>query len=183
MPYQRSAHVQPRRFEAHPVYLSDVDRPSRTLSSRRHQLHAKTPRSLLLLALLLSSFGASADADALVKSIKSVEAVKKEVKAAIFSQCGTGGCADSEAEDICDFAAALDVKVGYQISKSQAAHGSPKSELPIKAKDLELFQLIYSQCRPSSYQYWNRDRMLHVVYDPTPEVASRVREALTERSK
>jgi hypothetical protein len=37
---------------------------------------------------------------------------------------------------------------------------------------------IWGQCKPTNYQYWNFDRMLHVYYVPSPAIDRRVRKAL-----
>jgi hypothetical protein len=56
--------------------------------------------------------------------------------------------------------------------------GWTEEVLTISEADLDLMKLIFSQCEPTNYQYWNFGSILHVWYNPTPEVDRQVRQAL-----
>lgn len=114
---------------------------------------------------------------AFVDSIKSVAQVKQGIREALTEaeQCGTGHCWNFHASQICDLTAALDVRVGYAIT---GTFENAKRSIQISDADLRLMKLIFSQCKPSNYQYWNYSQLLHVIYDPSPKVAAQVNKLL-----
>jgi hypothetical protein len=116
-----------------------------------------------------------------IKSIRSVEQVKASIRRHLTAECGTGSCVNTTTTEICTLTGALDVRAGNSISS-----GDPKfttrPDIPISRPDLELFQLIWSQCKPTSYQYWNYGTVLHVAYDPEPEIDKTIRRALGIRT-
>ena len=127
-----------------------------------------------------------AETRAYVESIKSVAQVKKEIRAALTENCGTGHCWNSQATQICNAVAALDVKLDYAITGTTFTGPQPEavpsesSGSPMKASkaDLGLMKLIFSQCKPTNYQYWSFGSILHVIYAPTPKVDAEVRKRL-----
>ncbi|MEA5578691.1 hypothetical protein [Anabaena sp. UHCC 0451] len=114
----------------------------------------------------------------LVNSIQSVAQVKRQLKELFtnLNQCGTGGCFNGISTDICELVGALDVKVDGKIVGTMSGAGDTK--LPISASDLKLMKKIFSQCKPTNYQYWNWEYVLHVGYDPTPQIDKEIRAAL-----
>lgn len=111
----------------------------------------------------------------IIDSIKSVEQVKTVIRESLSEECGTGHCWNFHASQICDLTAALDVRVGYAIT---GAYVNAKRSIQISDADLRLMKLIFSQCKPSNYQYWNYSQLLHVIYDPSPKVAAQVNKLL-----
>ncbi len=125
-------------------------------------------------------FCADATADessvrAFVDSIKSVTQVKKEIQDSLTEECGSGHCWNLNATRVCDLTAGLDVKVGYRIT---GTFENSASELHISDSDLKLMKLIFSQCKPTNYQFWSYGRILHVHYDPSPKVKAQVNKLL-----
>ncbi|BAY66965.1 hypothetical protein NIES22_71090 (plasmid) [Calothrix brevissima NIES-22] len=144
-----------------------------------------TSRVLLIgavFALSIQNYAIAQDTSKLVDSIKSVAQVKKELKETFenLDQCGAGSCFNSTSTYICELVGALDVKVNGRIV-GQMSGG--KSELAISASDLKLMKKIFSQCKPTNYQYWNWDYVLHVSYLPSDSVDREVRAALGVRSR
>lgn len=124
---------------------------------------------------------AQTDLQEYVDSFRSVNQVKEEIRQLmeVREQCAVGSCWNSTSTSICEVVAALDVKVNGQIvgQMFSGEEGSP-GEIPISQDDLQLMKLIFSQCQPSNYQYWNWDRMLHVLYSPSPEAEQKIRSIL-----
>jgi hypothetical protein len=114
-----------------------------------------------------------------VNSIESVDQVKGDLKGLLeqSDQCAVGSCFNFTRTAICERVAALDVQVNGQIIGDWTSVGS-EGKLPISRSDLGLMKDIFSQCKPTNYQYWNFERMLHVYYVPTPVIDRRVRKAL-----
>ncbi|HIK13005.1 MAG TPA: hypothetical protein IGS52_22565 [Oscillatoriaceae cyanobacterium M33_DOE_052] len=98
-----------------------------------------------------------------IDSIKSVEQVKQQLRETFkFSDgCGVGSCINGTNTRICETVAALDVQVNGKIIGGMSSLGSDV-KIPISNSDLELMKLIFSQCKPTNYQYWNWPMMLHV---------------------
>lgn len=112
----------------------------------------------------------------LVDSIKSVEQVKDALKRIFeeYDQCYIGSCYEDWQFKIAELVGALDTKVGEISIEGKTA----KSELVISANDLKLFRLIWRNCHPTSYQYWQYDSVLHVSYMPTKEDDKKIRKML-----
>jgi hypothetical protein len=147
----------------------------------------KSSRTFLLfaacgiLASTLAAWGlpalAQQDLQERVNSIESVEQVKQELRQ-LFEwrdQCGTGSCFNSSSTGICETVAALDARVNGQIVGGMI---SDDSGLPISEEDLDLMRLIFEQCKPTNYQYWNWPMMLHVWYVPSEEVDNEIKNRL-----
>jgi len=119
-----------------------------------------TTAFFLFLGCLQAGFAAD---ESWVQHIKSVEQAKNELREAFedLNACGTGGCYDFCATNICELVATLDVRVGYKITGNMT--GVP-DEIPITNNDLKMMQRILSFCKPTNYKYWDHGSMLHVAY-------------------
>lgn len=115
----------------------------------------------------------------LIDSIRSVEQVKQDLRLAFQEreQCKVGSCWNMMSTRICEMVAALDVQVNGQIVGGMTSVGS-EGNIPISAEDLALMKLIFSQCKPTNYQYWNWPMLLHVVYSPSAEIDQEIRRRL-----
>lgn len=140
-------------------------------------------QTLLIAAVALTGMAAPviAQADDLqkqVESIQSVEQVKDEIRQLMKfrDQCNVGSCWNSTSTSICSAVGALDIRVDGKIFSS--ATGWTDEVLPISQTDLNLMKQIFSQCKPSNYQYWNFGQILHVLYNPTPEADQQIRRTL-----
>ncbi len=134
---------------------------------------------LLMMGVLTSSVFAETEHNEFIDSIRSVEQVKEQLRQ-MFQQrdeCKVGSCWNNSSTIICETVAALDVQVNGQIVGGMTSVGSA-GNIPISATDLELMKLIFSQCKPTNYQYWNWPMLLHVVYAPTQEVDQKIRQGL-----
>ncbi|PZV06012.1 MAG: hypothetical protein DCF22_24300 [Leptolyngbya sp.] len=112
-----------------------------------------------------------------VDSIKSVAQVKQQIREAMQNQdkCAVGSCSNSNRTAICEALGALDVQIDGKIVGQMSGAGG---NIPISSSDLELMKLIFSQCKPSNYQYWNFDSVLHVLYSPTQQADVEIRKRL-----
>jgi hypothetical protein len=140
----------------------------------------------LLLAIVLGGLSAQAEQDVSlerqrslqeeIKAIQSVAQVKSQIKNLFTARdnCAVGSCHNSTSTSICNAVGMLDVRVNGQII-NQMKMGDSNS-LPISKADLSLMQQIFSQCKPSNYQYWNWDTVLHVVYSPTCAEDQKIRQ-------
>ena len=133
--------------------------------------------SCVLGVLTISVWADEAAVRAFVNSIKSVAQVKKDIGDALTERCGTGHCWNVNATRVCDLVAALDVKVDYLITGSLQG-AQPQPEIPISEADVKLMKLIFSQCKPTNYQFWSFGRILHVHYAPSEKVDAEVRKRL-----
>ncbi len=135
-------------------------------------------RAILLLPLLHTSI-ALADKSpvrAFVDSLSSVEQVKKEIRDSLSEQCASGHCWNVHTTRICELVAGLDVKVGYRITGAFTNFDSAKhAHMQISAPDLKLMKLIFSQCKPSNYQYWAFNQVLHVQYIPSARIDKEIK--------
>lgn len=113
-----------------------------------------------------------------VESIQSVEQVKDDIRQLMEfrDQCSVGSCWNATSTSICSAVGALDIRVDGKIFSG--ATGWTDEVLPISETDLNLMQLIFSQCKPTNYQYWNFGQILHVLYEPTPETDQQIRSTL-----
>jgi len=87
-----------------------------------------------------------------VDSIRSVDQVKKDIRELIITVdgCAVGSCYNFNSTAICELVGALDVQVNGQIIGGVLG-GSAK--IPISRSDLTLMKDIFSQCKPTNYQY------------------------------
>ncbi len=114
-----------------------------------------------------------------VDSVKSVKQVKKEIALLIqaVDNCAVGSCFNFNSTAICEWVGALDTQVNGQIVGGITSVGS-LGKISISPSDLDLMRDIFSQCKPTNYQYWNFESILHVYYVPKPEIDQKVRQAL-----
>lgn len=143
-------------------------------------------RSLISFGLILASLilGLPAtsqekqDIQQEVASIQSVNQVKNRIKELMtaLEQCGVGSCANYNATAICEQVGMLDIRVDGKIFSGGT--GWTKSVLPITSTDLALMKQIFSQCKPTNYQYWNWDSVLHVWYNPSCATDQPIRKSL-----
>ncbi|AFY75170.1 hypothetical protein Syn7502_03304 [Synechococcus sp. PCC 7502] len=94
------------------------------------------------------------DLQKFVDSIRSVEQVKKNIGKLIVAidNCAVGSCFNFNSTAICELVATLDVQVNGQIVGGMTSVGSA-GKIPISKSDLSLMQDIFSQCKPTNYQY------------------------------
>jgi len=118
-----------------------------------------------------------------VGAIHSVQQVKDGIREALeeVQTCAAGSCYNMISSNICDVVGALDIKLGGKIIDTD--HGGSKPELDISDSDLRLMKLIMAQCKPTHYQYWNFDRVLHLSYSPSAEASHIIDEALGVKKK
>lgn len=119
-----------------------------------------------------------------LRSIRSVNDVKDAVRSAIHAidrECPSGSCVESNSIQICAMTAGLDIRTEFAIT-APGSKGMRGGELPIGQSDVELFRLIWRQCKPTTYQYWNYPMLVHVSYEPDQSSAERIRRALNIRS-
>ena len=136
--------------------------------------------STLAPALLASTLGAYAqdtEVEKFVKSLRSVEQVKELVRDHITAECGTGSCVNNITTEICTLVGALDIRLGNSISSNEPKFFS-QPDFPVSQRDLRTFKQIWSQCKPTTYQYWNYGQVLHVAYDPDPRIDVEIRRGL-----
>ena len=106
--------------------------------------------------------------DDLVQAIKSVEQVKEALGLSIQKreECGIGSCWNYWSQHVCELVGALDLKTNGLIIGDLAMKDFGIKGMPISERDLELMKLIFQQCKPTTYQYWNFESILHVVSLP-----------------
>ncbi|MCT7963541.1 hypothetical protein NG791_22975 [Laspinema sp. D1] len=131
------------------------------------------------IGILIEPAQGQSDLQGLVDSIESVDQVKEDLRQTLEfrDECAVGSCANMAGTSICETVAALDVQVNGQIVGGMTSVGS-EGNIPISSSDLALMKLIFSQCEPTNYQYWNYPMMLHVWYVPSDEVDQQVRQGL-----
>lgn len=130
-----------------------------------------------IIGILIQPAQGQRDLREVVDSIESVEQVKQQLRRTLQSrdECNVGSCWNMRSTAICETVAALDVQVNGQIVGGMTSIGV---NIPISNSDLALMELIFSQCKPTNYQYWNWPLMLHVWYSPSDEVDQQVRRGL-----
>jgi hypothetical protein len=113
-----------------------------------------------------------------IDAIKSVAQVKTTLKQLLETRdtCAVGSCFNSVSTAICNQIGLLDVRVNGQILQSMVS--DKPSGLAISKTDLALMKQMFSQCKPTNYQYWNWDTILHVYYVPSCPIDRQVRKAL-----
>lgn len=152
------------------------------LSDRRFRLGSLG----LLLAILVIGLSAKAEQDlplerqrslqTEINAIQSVAQVKTRIKDlfTVRDKCAVGSCHNYTSTAICNEVGMLDVRVGGKIMNEMKS--SESTALPISETDLSLMQRIFSQCKPSNYQYWNWNTVLHVLYSPTCAEDQKIRQ-------
>ena len=75
--------------------------------------------------------------------------------------CPSGSCDNLFRTTICEQIAAVDIQTGYQISGEMSG---VERKFKLNQSDEALFKKLFSSCRPSSYQFWQFDSLLHVIY-------------------
>jgi hypothetical protein len=135
--------------------------------------------ALPLMAIITPAIAQESDLQQQIDRITSVEQVKEELAELIRSsdQCGVGSCFNASRTAVCNTVAMLDVQVNGQILNDMTSVGNP-GKIAIAPKDLQLMRDIFSQCKPTTYQYWNYNSILHVYYVPTGAIDRSVRQAL-----
>lgn len=131
--------------------------------------------------ILLSIFsitGLTENLEEFVVSIKTVKVAKSELKSAFstLDNCQVGSCANETSTLICDIVGALDVNFDGKIIGEMS--GGETSKNSISANDLHYMKEIFSQCKPTNYQYWNYEKILHVGYRPTNKSDVKIRKYL-----
>lgn len=112
-----------------------------------------------------------------VESIQFVDQVKSRIQELMtaLDQCGrelmTGldqdevvSCLDSNFTAIWEQVGMLDIRVDGKIFSGGT--GWTESVLPITFTDLALMKQIFRQYKPTNYQYWNWNSVLHLWYNP-----------------
>lgn len=119
------------------------------------------------------------DSEKLVDSIRSASQVKSKIRDSLsqIDNCGSGSCVNNNSTEICAYTGALDVSVGSAIS-IPSAQGRNQAKIEISEEDIRLFRLIWAQCKPTTYQFWNYPSMVHVWYEPDAELDKKIRTSL-----
>lgn len=106
------------------------------------------------------------DIGAKIEAIQSVDQVKTQIRELMVARdrCRLGSCHNTTSTAICDQVGMLDIRVDGKIFSRGT--GGTDTVLPIAAADLTLMKRIFSQCKPTNYQYWNWGVVLHVAYSP-----------------
>jgi hypothetical protein len=127
----------------------------------------------LIAPLLLTTFAPVAFADdaeqkELLKSITSVAAAKHAIRESLATaeRAASGAGLNFAYTQVCEIVAALDINTGYAITGTMTG-GKSADTVAISAADRKAMRLIFDQCRPTNYQYWNFDNLLHVTYSPS----------------
>lgn len=112
-----------------------------------------------------------------IEGIQSVEQVKTEIRGLLVArdQCRVGSCHNNTSTSICEQIGMLDIRVDGKIFSGNT--GWTDTVLPIAAADLALMKRIFSQCKPTNYQYWNWGAMLHVAYIPDCAIDQLIRKS------
>jgi hypothetical protein len=154
------------------------------IKSRLNAFFVTSALCLFSSSVPLPTEAQSGDLQKFVDSIKSTEQVKSAIKGFIsnIDQCAVGSCFNFNSTAICEWVAALDVQVNGQIIGDFTSVGS-QGKVAISSSDLSLMRDVFSQCKPTNYQYWNYPSMLHVYYVPKPDIDKKVRKALGIPSK
>jgi hypothetical protein len=131
----------------------------------------------LLFVFSLCATGATSSTEKFVDSIKSVKQAKSELKVAFerLDQCQFGSCYEENSIAICEIVGALDAKIDGEIIGAMNSGGQ---EIDISAEDLHEMKELFAQCKPTNYQYWNYERVLHVGYRPSKEADASIRKYL-----
>ena len=132
---------------------------------------------MLTVLLGFSSYAEAKDPQEFVATVKSVADAKSKLRSAFVSldRCQVGSCSNETSILICEIVGALDVKVDGQIVGAMSL-GS--ETIGISPEDLRYMKELFAQCKPTNYQYWNYDRVLHVGYSPDDNADARIRKYL-----
>jgi len=135
-----------------------------------------------LLSLHSYAYTTGSTTEKLVKSITSVAVAKSKLRAALTGtdSCQVGSCINYYTTYICEIVAALDVKVNGAIIGDMT--GS-KPDFKISANDLRHMKKLFAQCKPTNYQYWNYNSVLHVGYSPSNKADAKIRKYLGVKRK
>ena len=134
--------------------------------SRPHLFDTLIAALLLAASSVVFAADESATLAAFVKQYRTVAAAKQALRTTFteLDNCPSGSCENGNSMLICEIVAALDVNMNGIIIDSMTSE-STKVTLP--AKDLRMMKLLFAQCKPTNYQYWNYSSMLHVGYRPS----------------
>jgi hypothetical protein len=121
-----------------------------------------------------------------IKSLAEAKTILRDAMKLLETECSTGGCFDNYQIQICETLAAIDAKIGYRLNigweSSEKLSDDDLSgidkDFPVSKQDISLFKLMFSQCKPSNYQYWKHSNVLHVIYSPSSEIDAQVKKYL-----
>ena len=138
-----------------------------------------------LLSLHLLSWPTCAetkDTEKLIKSITSVAAAKSQLRDTLegMASCNIGSCLNYASKHFCEIIGVLDLKVNGAIFGTMSMG---KSELTITAEDLRQMKKMAAQCKPTNYQYWQYESILHVGYNPSTQADAEIRQYLGVKRK
>lgn len=141
-----------------------------------------TLSAVLMVAILLNVSAVRADRPCVpthqsyADNATSAGKVKKDLREALkaLDEYPSGSCINNFASEICNLVAGLDTRVGGKILEDNPS----EPNIAISAADLKLMKLIFSQCKPTNYYFWNMDSILHVWYRPSREIDASVRQSL-----
>lgn len=114
--------------------------------------------------------------------VPSVEVAKRDIRNALTERCGTGSCWNWNATQVCNIVAAVDIRTDYAVTDAMVS-ANRKPSIPISEGDIALMKLIFSQCKPTTYQHWLFSSPMHVVYDPSPQAKVEVNKLLGIKSE
>ena len=118
----------------------------------------------------------------LANAITSVKVAKAMLRDALIESdgCLVGSCFNNATTYICEIVAALDVKVSGVIIGEMTGD---KPNFVISADDLRHMKELFAQCKPTNYQYWNYNSVLHVGYRPSEKSDAEIRKYLGIKRK
>ena len=124
----------------------------------------------------------SSDVEKFVKRVDSVATAKRELRKAFdaLDECSVGSCYNAATISICELVGALDVNTNGAIVREMSIGEAVTS---ISGPDVRMMKDLYSQCRPTNYQYWNFDSVFHVGYRPTDQADAAIRKYLGVKAK
>jgi len=140
------------------------------MTSTRASITKFLARFVLVVAWTLqlcAEAGEQSPVQVFVNSLKSVREAKEAIRdslVAISKDCPSGTCVETNSIEICNWTAAVDIRTNYLITNTGR---STNPAISISKADVELFRLIWSQCKATHAYYWNFERLLHVSYMPT----------------
>jgi hypothetical protein len=140
-------------------------------------MHHKKSIAFILLLLAEVVFAEDTIVQKYVASIRSIEQVKSAIRNAMSAECASGSCANNNATEICTLVGGIDVRLDGIVTSDNARY-KPKPEFPISSQDLQILKMIWRQCKPTNYQFWNYGSVLHVWYEPNPRDDAEIRRAL-----
>ncbi|MDD2721812.1 MAG: hypothetical protein PHH47_10955 [Gallionella sp.] len=114
----------------------------------------------------------------LIKRVVTIAQAKERLRSSFrqMDRCPSGSCQNGTSTHICEVIGALDSNIdGAIIDGALASHAASKWA---DRKDIRMMQLIYRQCKPTNYQYWAYERVLHVAYQPEKLADAKIRRYL-----